>query len=239
MGIVCSTFKRSHATHTSPPSPFELLLNAALHDYAKQTGKKLEHHPLTKKLKKCDSVDSVTSVLQDYQEHAKAFRKFRGDHGKIMRPMKRAVYVLFTLSSNTFLGEVVALVCPKSFISTSSPLTRIPQPLPPAKAVFAAFGILLGVGLSSFKRIYPCDTGVYQAVKDVNASYDALVELFESVERFLGRLEIYTKITLSEAMKDIVVKIIVEVISTLALATKQVKQGPLSKSCPRCCYSLT
>ena len=121
MGIVSSTFKRSHATHTSPPSPFELLLNAALHDYAKQTGKKLEHHPLTKKLKKCDSVDSVTSVLQDYQEHAKAFRKFRGDHGKIMRPMKRAVYVLFTLSSNTFLSEVVALVCPKSFISIFAP----------------------------------------------------------------------------------------------------------------------
>jgi len=112
-------------------------------------------------------------------------------------------------------------------------LMRIPQPLPPAKAVFAAFGVLLGVGLSSFKRIYPRVTGVYQAVKDVNASYDALVELFESVERFLGRLEIYTKITLSEAMKDIVVKIIVEVISTLALATEQVKQGPLSKSCPR------
>ena len=76
-------------------------------------------------------------------------------------------------------------------------------------------------------------------MKDVNASYDALVELFESVERFLSRLEIYTKITLSEAMKDIVVKIIVEVISTLALATKQAKQGPLSKSCPCCCCTLT
>jgi len=126
MGIVSSTFKRSHATHTSPPLPFELLLNAALHDYAKQTGKRLEHHPLTKKLKKCNLVDLVTSVLQDYQEHAKAFQKFQGDHGKIMRPMKCAVYVLFTLSSNMFLGKVVALVCLKSFISISSPLTRIP-----------------------------------------------------------------------------------------------------------------
>ena len=97
----------------------------------------------------------------------------------------------------------------------------------------AAFGILLGVGPSSFKRIYPCDIGVFQTVKDVNASYDALVELFESIERFLGRVEIYTNITLTDAMKDIVVRILVEVISTLALATKQVKQGPLSQSCPR------
>jgi hypothetical protein len=33
-------------------------------------------------------------------------------------------------------------------------------------------------------------------------------------------------------MTDIVVKILVEVLSTLALATKQVKQGRLSKSYP-------
>ena len=121
MGIVSSIFKKSNATHNSPPSPFESLLNAALYDYAKQTGKKLEHHSLTKKLKKCDSVDSATAVLEDYQEYAKAFRKFRGDQGKVMRPMKRAVYSLFTLSSSTVLGEAVALVCLKSFTPTHLP----------------------------------------------------------------------------------------------------------------------
>ena len=123
MGIVCSTFEKRkiHASHTSPSSPFESLLNTALQDYAKQTGKKLENHPFTKKLKTCDSVDLITSVLQDYQEHTKAFRKFRGDHEKIMRPVKRAVSILFALSSSTVLGEAVALVCPKSFISTPSP----------------------------------------------------------------------------------------------------------------------
>ena len=69
-----------------------------------------------------------------------------------------------------------------------------------------------------------------QAVKDVNASYDALVDLFESIENFLSRLDIYTKIPLTEAMTDIIIKIIVEVLTTLALATKQVKQGRLSQS---------
>ena len=121
MGIVSATFKKRRATRTSPSSPFESLLNAALHDYAKQTGTKLEHHPLAKKLKKCGSVNSITYVLQDYQEHAKAFRKFRGDHGKIMRPIRRAVYILFTLSSNTVLGQAVTLVCQKAFISTPPP----------------------------------------------------------------------------------------------------------------------
>jgi hypothetical protein len=71
---------------------------------------------------------------------------------------------------------------------------------------------------------------VNQVVKDVSASYDALVDLFESIESFLSRLEVYTKISLTEAMTDIVIKIMVEVLSTLALATKQVNQGRLSES---------
>ena len=40
-------------------------------------------------------------------------------------------------------------------------------------------------------------------------------------------------------MRDTVVKIMVEILSTLALATKQVKQGKLSESCSRWCDSLT
>ncbi len=69
-----------------------------------------------------------------------------------------------------------------------------------------------------------------QAVKDVGASYDALVDLFESISSFVSRLEVYTMIPLTEAMTDIVIKIMVEVLSTLALATKQVNQGRLSES---------
>ena len=64
-----------------------------------------------------------------------------------------------------------------------------------------------------------------EAVKDVSASFDALVDLFECIGNFLSRLDIYTKIPPTAAMTDVVVKIIVELISTLALATKQVKQG--------------
>ena len=86
---------------------------------------------------------------------------------------------------------------------------------------------------------YPCDTSVNQAVKDVSASYDALVDLFESIGSFLSRLEIYTKIPLTEAMTDIVIKIMVEVLSTLALATKQINQGKLSEFCLRRCGTFT
>jgi hypothetical protein len=72
-------------------------------------------------------------------------------------------------------------------------------------------------------------------VKDVSASYDVLIDLFMSIKRFLRRLEIYTNNPgpLTTAMSDIVVENLVEVLSVLALATKQVKQGRISVSSPR------
>ena len=63
-----------------------------------------------------------------------------------------------------------------------------------------------------------------QAVKDVSTSYDALVDLLESIEHFMNRLDIYTRVPLTGAMTEMIVKIMVEMISTLALVTKQIKQ---------------
>jgi hypothetical protein len=74
---------------------------------------------------------------------------------------------------------------------------------------------------------------VYQAAKDVSASSDLLIGVFESIKDFLHRLEDYTKITLTTAMTVIVVEKLAEVISVLALATKQIKQGRISVSFPR------
>jgi hypothetical protein len=65
---------------------------------------------------------------------------------------------------------------------------------------------------------------VYQAIKDVSASYDALLDLLESIEYFLSRLSIYTDFPFTMAMAEIIVKIMVELLSTIALVTKQIKQ---------------
>ena len=67
-------------------------------------------------------------------------------------------------------------------------------------------------------------------VKGVNDSYDSLLDLFESIENFLRRLDIYTKVPPTVAMTEIVIKILVELLSTLALATKQIEQGRSSES---------
>ena len=61
-------------------------------------------------------------------------------------------------------------------------------------------------------------------------SYDAIVDLLESIEHFLKRLEIYTEIPSTPAVDELVVKIMVELLSTLTLATKELKQGRSSES---------
>ena len=82
---------------------------------------------------------------------------------------------------------------------------------------------------SPYPTRYPRDTQVLQAAKDVSANFDALLDLFASFENFLSRLSIYTGIPPTLAPTNVPVKIIVELLSTLAFATKQVKQGRFSK----------
>ena len=81
----------------------------------------------------------------------------------------------------------------------------------------------------SILHIYRPDISTNQAAIGVSSSYDSLVDLFERLANFLKRLEIYTAIPVTPLIKDIIVKIMVELLSVLALATKQVQQGRFSK----------
>jgi hypothetical protein len=87
-------------------------------------------------------------------------------------------------------------------------------------------------------RFGPYDISPHQAAIGVSESYEALGELFEYVANFLKRLYIYTeKIPSSPTMSDIMVKIMVQVLNVLALATKQIKQGRFSKQSSACSSS--
>ena len=70
----------------------------------------------------------------------------------------------------------------------------------------------------------------WQAVKETSASYDTLLDLLQSIEGFLARLAMYNKLSLTPIMVEIIVKILVELLSTLAVVTKQVEQGRSSES---------
>ncbi|KAH9061959.1 hypothetical protein EDB87DRAFT_390191 [Lactarius vividus] len=76
---------------------------------------------------------------------------------------------------------------------------------PPAGVIFTGIGVLLSVA------------------KDVRASHDALVELFERIESFFQCIVVYTQISLTTEMAGVLVKIMTEVLSILSIATKEVK----------------
>ncbi|KAI0267983.1 hypothetical protein BGY98DRAFT_374158 [Russula aff. rugulosa BPL654] len=81
----------------------------------------------------------------------------------------------------------------------------------PAKAIFVGIGVLLS------------------AANDVRAGQDALFEVFERIEAFFQRLEIYTKAAFNQEMVDIITKIMVEVLNVLGMATKEMRQGRMKK----------
>jgi hypothetical protein len=168
-------------------SRLQVLFEAALQDYEKQTGIALANHPLAEKLQNCDSVESVIAV---FHEQTQAFSEFWGKD-KVLKPLKTAVSVLYKLSTAADFGQPIGLH------------------FPPVTAIHTGLAVLLS------------------AVKGVVDSYDALVDLFESIEHFLKRLDVYTNIPSTVAMTEMIVKILVELLSTLALATKQIKQGKL------------
>jgi hypothetical protein len=70
----------------------------------------------------------------------------------------------------------------------------------------------------------------YQTVKGANSAYDALAELLEAIERSLDHLHVYTQISPTQAMDLVIVKIMAELLSTIALVTRQIKQKQPSKS---------
>jgi hypothetical protein len=73
-----------------------------------------------------------------------------------------------------------------------------------------------------------CNTYLSQAAKDVRVSQDTLVDIFERIEMFFRRLQIYIEVRPTTEMMDIIIQIMVEVLSILGIATKEIKQSRMS-----------
>ena len=94
--------------------------------------------------------------------------------------------------------------------------------------IFAGFGVLLSVRILRWTFVRAIVIP-FQAAMDIRANKDNLIDIFERMESFFLRLEIYTRVSPPPAMIDIIVKIMVEVLSILGMATKEMKQGRTSK----------
>ena len=103
------------------------------------------------------------------------------------------------------------------------------QLFPPASVIFTGVGVLLSVCILYNFVWNHRNTSISQTAKDVRASQDTLVDIFERIEMFFRRLEIYTEAQPTTEMIDIIIQIMVEVLSILGIATKEIKQGRISK----------
>ncbi|KAH8979464.1 hypothetical protein EDB86DRAFT_2985268 [Lactarius hatsudake] len=194
-------------TAISPASNFQLIFSTALKAYEKRTKTDLLVHPLASQLQACSSPGSILALLRDQADDLAQAR--RSDE-RLTKWLNPTVNVLLAFSAT--LGEGVSLV------------------FSPAKVIFAGAGVLLLVCLSlSTSHCNRCRSEAPQAAKDVSTAQEALIDIFERVENFFKRLETYTEVPPTVAMTDIIVKILVEVLNILAIATKEIKQGRKKK----------
>jgi len=70
---------------------------------------------------------------------------------------------------------------------------------------------------------------ILQAAKHVQAGQVFLVDIFERIESFFRRLEIYTNVPATAEMIDTITQIFVEMLYLLGIATKVTDDGRISE----------
>jgi hypothetical protein len=109
-------------------------------------------------------------------------------------------------------------------------LTYTRQVFPLAKPLFIGVGVLLSVRiLLKYPPGQYTNAYISQTAKDVRGSQDTLVDVFERIESFIRRLEVYAGVRPTAEMMNAIVQILVEVISILGIATKEIKEGLISE----------
>ena len=79
--------------------------------------------------------------------------------------------------------------------------------------------------LRKFLCSIPSHIQVHQAAKGLKPDHDEIVDLLESIEHLLKPLDVYTQSPPTPAIDEMVVKIMAELLSTIALTTKELQQG--------------
>jgi len=217
------------STSTSPYN-FASIFNAALENYNRKTKNDLASHPLLPKLQSCNSPEAIITALR---EQGSASNQPRNSDVILTKWVAPTVNVVYAFSAT--IDQGVGLVCIGIFPHGEFRFNIYYQAFPPANAIFAGINVLLLVSIlyvSLPQTILTVDTGP-QAAKDASTGREKIVDIFKRIEHFFRRLEIYTVLTPTAAMTDIIVEIMVEVLTILAITTKKLKCGRLSESTSR------
>jgi hypothetical protein len=223
----------SHAHPTGPTpsssSKFQLIINNALDKYKKRTRNDLLAHPLAAQLQSCDSPCAILAVLQ---QQIQGLDQSLSSDERWSRWLNPTINVLYALSAAV--GAGVSLVCLRgclrselSYSSGRDSHLRVSY-LPGSASSFQCVPCLI-ISRGHFVTRYAY---ISQAAEDTRASQDALIDTFGRIEMFLRRLEIYTEVPLTMEMTDIIIQTMVEVLSILGIATKEIKQRRIGKYLP-------
>jgi hypothetical protein len=206
-----------------PKSNFVSIFDAASNEYRKVTKNDLHTHQFAARLDNCDSPDAVLNV---FRMQAKDFDEFCKGDGRLMKWLDPIVNILFTLSAT--IGEGIGLVRVFTY-SLSLCLNVVISAICACKNNIYRYRCSpRGISLLKSLDVRLCNIFL-QAAKDIITAHCLLVNLFERVQMFLQRLGIYIGIPLTEAMTELLGKIMAQVISILALSTKAMTQGRISK----------
>jgi hypothetical protein len=74
-----------------------------------------------------------------------------------------------------------------------------------------------------------CNAHLSQAAKDARRGQDTLVDIFERIESFFRCIVIYAEVPPTTEMMDTIIQIMVEVLSVLGIATKEIRQCRMSE----------
>jgi hypothetical protein len=133
----------------SSTSNIQLIIDAALADYAKITGIDLSTKPFVVMLEESHSPEAILVLLQDRQ---KAFEAYSGGNRRLMSCLSPAVTIIYAFSG--ILGEAVSLVS-----VTYHPVILLTWPcqvpFSPAKAVFTSIDVLLTVRPLNMNALQP------------------------------------------------------------------------------------
>ena len=215
-----STISSASTSH----SDFVSIFNAALENYKYKTKKDLSSHPLLPDLQSCDSSNAVLAVIREQIPG-----QSQSDEDGLTKWISPTVNALYSFSAT--LGGGIGLVSsirmfPRQEFRLKYNLSGIPSR---KHNIYGHWCASLGWYPSWFPCAAYFDNHGSQAVNDTSTGKDHLIELFNRIEHFFRRLEIYTGITPTTAMADLVIEIMVEVLTILAIATKEVERGRLSE----------
>jgi hypothetical protein len=207
-------------------SNFQLTINNALDTYKKRTKKDLITHPLAASLQACDTPAAILTIIR---EQIDGLEQPRSNGERWSKWLDPTVNVLFAFS--TTIGAGVGLVCPRTCTHPRSEFSYS------FRRHFLLRRWFLLQSASSFQCVPPSISArgpivtayVFQAVKDVRGSQNTVLDIFERIEMFFRRLEVYMEVEPTPEMMDMMAQITVEVLSIIGIATKDIQQGRMGE----------